>query len=310
MKKEGDSFDVTMGSWDGAEICELVGLLILSLLARVKGQAGLYRDDGIMAVRGAPRTVENIKKQVCQIFRNLGLGFTIEANLKVVDILDVTLNLTNNTYKTYNKPNNTPLYVHKQSNHPPGTLKNIPPSVNKRLSTNSSNQEMFDQTKPPFQKALDDSGYDHKLNFEPTPNQTNPKKRFRKRKIIWFNPPYSLNVSTKIGHLFLKLVDKHFPPTNPLSKIFNRNTLKVSYRATPNIKRIISGHNNKILRDNNNTTNNNNNSKTCNCTKRECPLDGLCLTESVIYQATVKYKDPDTDTDKLDTYIGLTGGPL
>ena len=45
-----NSFDVTMGSYDGAEICELVGLFILNSLKTKYGEKlGLYRDDGLIA---------------------------------------------------------------------------------------------------------------------------------------------------------------------------------------------------------------------------------------------------------------------
>ena len=50
-KKETDScFDVTMGSYDGAEVCELVGIYLLSLLANIidKNNSGLYRLDGLI----------------------------------------------------------------------------------------------------------------------------------------------------------------------------------------------------------------------------------------------------------------------
>ncbi len=49
-KKDSNSlFDVTMGSYDGAEICELVGLFILNKLGQKFGKEniGLYRDDGL-----------------------------------------------------------------------------------------------------------------------------------------------------------------------------------------------------------------------------------------------------------------------
>ena len=49
VKRNNDTmFDVTMDSYDGAEICELVGLFILSKLEAKfgKNQVGLYRDDG------------------------------------------------------------------------------------------------------------------------------------------------------------------------------------------------------------------------------------------------------------------------
>ena len=73
------------------------------------------------------------------------------------------------------------------------------------------------------------------------------KQKNRKRNIIWFNPPYSKNVVTKVGHYFLKLLDKHFPRHHKLHKIFNRNTVKVSYSCTKNIKSIINCHNKKVL---------------------------------------------------------------
>ncbi len=49
-KKDSNSlFDVTMSSYDGAEICELVGLFILNKLGQKSGKEniGLYRDDGL-----------------------------------------------------------------------------------------------------------------------------------------------------------------------------------------------------------------------------------------------------------------------
>ena len=53
-KKSTEScFDVTMGSFDGAEICELVGLYIQSNLENIlpKTNFGLYRDDGLILLR-------------------------------------------------------------------------------------------------------------------------------------------------------------------------------------------------------------------------------------------------------------------
>ena len=41
-----------MGSYDGAEICELVGLYLLEKLSKRIGKEriGLYRDDGLAAI--------------------------------------------------------------------------------------------------------------------------------------------------------------------------------------------------------------------------------------------------------------------
>ena len=64
-KKEGGIFDVTMGAYDGAEICELVGTYLLSELSTKcnKENIGLYRDDGLAIFKNisGPQT-ERIKK--------------------------------------------------------------------------------------------------------------------------------------------------------------------------------------------------------------------------------------------------------
>ena len=90
-------------------------------------------------------------------------------------------------------------------------------------------------------------------------------------------------------------------------KIFNRNTIKISYSCMNNTKQIIDNHNKRILhssyspytKDNKDSTTN----KTCNCRqKNNCPLNGNCLRSSVVYQATVTRNDNNTS----ETYIGLT----
>ena len=52
-KKSESCFDVTMGSHDGAEVCELVGILILLHLTKHinKNDVGLYRDGGLIVVK-------------------------------------------------------------------------------------------------------------------------------------------------------------------------------------------------------------------------------------------------------------------
>ena len=108
-----------MGSFDGAETCELVGCFLLSLLTKKYGQnIGLYRDDGWAAFKGTPREIEKIKKGICKVFRDNDLKITVEANTTKVNFLDVTLDLTSGKYYPYTKEGNIPLYVHTKSNHP------------------------------------------------------------------------------------------------------------------------------------------------------------------------------------------------
>ena len=60
----------------------------------------------------------------------------------------------------------------------------------------------------------------------PSDPHTNERRK-RRREIIWFNPPYSMNVKTNIDKVFLSLLHKPFPPTHLLHKIFNKNTAKI-----------------------------------------------------------------------------------
>lgn len=97
--------------------------------------------------------VETAKKKICAVFSEKGLKITIEANKKVINYLDVTLNLNNGKHQPYMKPGNTPSYVHAKSNHPPEILKRIPESINQRLSDISSDEREFNNAAPPYQAA-------------------------------------------------------------------------------------------------------------------------------------------------------------
>ena len=48
-KKESGLFDVTMGAYDGNEVCELAGSFLLHQLSNKynKKDIGLYRDEGL-----------------------------------------------------------------------------------------------------------------------------------------------------------------------------------------------------------------------------------------------------------------------
>ena len=137
------------------------------------------------------------------------------------------------------------------------------------------------------------------LNSYPAPR----RKRNRKRKIIWFNPPFNKALQTNIGRTFLHLLEKHSPPHHRLHKIFNRNTVKVSYGCTQNMSSIISNQNNKDLIDKLDNVD-----TTFNCRKKDlCPLENSCLTPSIVYNANVTRKDTQPQGKN---YLGLTEGPF
>ena len=86
--------------------------------------------------------------------------------MKVVNYLDVTFNLNDGTYKPYTKPNNEIKYIHKNSNHPSGVIRQIPVSIESRLSTLSFNEKIVQEAVPPYQKALQISGDRHTLTYK------------------------------------------------------------------------------------------------------------------------------------------------
>ena len=60
IKKGRESFDVTMGSWDGAEVCDIVGMYLLSQISDINLNIGLYRDDGLAVSALTPRQNETL----------------------------------------------------------------------------------------------------------------------------------------------------------------------------------------------------------------------------------------------------------
>ena len=122
----------------------------------------------------------------------------------------------------------------------------------------------------------------------------------RKRTIVWYNPPYSMNVKANIGKTFFKLRQKHFPSIHPMYIIFNKNKIKISYSCFPNVGSIISSHNKHIL-------NSDNTEYGCNCNNRdEFPLENECLTPRTVYKADVT----NNKTDGQKYYCGISDTPF
>ena len=198
---------------------------------------GLYRDDGLSLFRNiSGRQAERHEKTIQKFFKDKGLQIIIKCNLKIVDYLDVTSNLNDGTHCPFHKPNEEATYIHVESDHPPQIIKKIPRSIEKRLSRLSSTKEIFENSKDYYEQRLRQCGYNEKLNYTEENNKINQKSG--RRNILWFNPPYSKSVKTNIGKRFLRLINKHFLPKYKYRKIFNRNTIMISYSCMPNIKSI------------------------------------------------------------------------
>ena len=140
-------------------------------------------------------------------------------------LLDVTFNLTNSTYRTYRKPSDNLLNIFTSSKPPLQIIIHLLDSVKEWLYNNLFNEQVFNSFKLEYEKAFEDSGYKN-MNLKYR-TRREWKKNNRNRKVTWFNPPYSKQVSTSIGKRFLNLLDQHFPKQHRLHKIFNKNNVLI-----------------------------------------------------------------------------------
>ena len=109
----------------------------------------MHRDDGLACfeIISGPQA-EKIREDVIKTFKQeRDLNITSETNLKIVNFLDVTLNLSTGKCQPYNKPDNDPLYIDFNSNHPPNITKNLPDSISKRINKLSSDEHVLNSTK-------------------------------------------------------------------------------------------------------------------------------------------------------------------
>ena len=169
---------------------------------------GLYRDDGLAAIRENGQKLDQTRKKINDVFKEAGLKITVEGNVTCTEYLDVFFDLKSGTYRPYRKPNDIPMYIHTKSNHPPIITKQLPRMISHRLSMLSSTEAIFNEECGPYKEALAKSGYKEDLKYtHPQPKSKNT----RHRKILWFNPPFNLDVKTNVAAKFLKMVDKNFP---------------------------------------------------------------------------------------------------
>ena len=195
-----------MGAYDGAEICELVGTFLLEKISEIcnEGDIGLYRDNSVAVFRNKSGTqLEKVKKKLQRLFREYDLEIIAESNQKIVNYLDVTLNLKDGAFRPYHKSGYQMQYINTESNHLPNIIKHIPASIETRLSNLSSTETIFKESTTHYENNLRQSGYNKKLSLSYKPTDTKHQKHSKhKRKIIWFNPLFSKNVSIKKVNLF------------------------------------------------------------------------------------------------------------
>ena len=79
-----EEFDVSMFSYDAAEVCKLVGCFLLHNLSHVmnKGFVGLYRDENLGVSRNySGPASERKRKEIINVFKHYDLSITREINI-------------------------------------------------------------------------------------------------------------------------------------------------------------------------------------------------------------------------------------
>ena len=76
----------------------------------------------------------------------------------------LTVNWTMN-HKDIYKADSLNININKHSNHPPSILRQLPTSINKRISTLSSDKQTFEDAAPAYQNALGHSNFSRKLEY-------------------------------------------------------------------------------------------------------------------------------------------------
>ena len=147
--------DMSMGCYDGTELCELVGIYIQNKLCKLMNEKvfGLYGDDCLRILRNTfGPEVDGKRKNITKIFKECGLSITCKKNKKIVDLHDFGFNLNGKTYEPYRKPNNEPFTLNNQ-NHPPNIIGDIPKAILKRLTNVSCNKNLFNRNVDIYQTA-------------------------------------------------------------------------------------------------------------------------------------------------------------
>ena len=206
-KGEGGNFDVSIGAYDGEEICEFVGCVLLYSIHKIMDPSshGLYHDNGLIIVdKSTPKKCDGIRKRWYKLFEEFGFRLDVTTDLKITDYLDVTFDLYSGTVFPFRKRNQDLRYVNTGSNHPIQVFKHVPKGIEHRLCNSSSNREIFERSKQEYEEALKNDGYRIKLEYRDRDESSTQRRRNRPRKILWFNHPSNMVVANNLGKEFFK----------------------------------------------------------------------------------------------------------
>ena len=113
-----------MGAYDEPEICESIGIFMLSLLGKHinKNHIGLYRDGSLAILKNTSGPeAEKLKKKFQKLFKEKDLDIIVPCNLRITSYLDITFSFNNGSCRPYRNPTKKPIVftsiqiIHHQS---------------------------------------------------------------------------------------------------------------------------------------------------------------------------------------------------
>ena len=166
-----------MGGYS-SQITDLVGLYILDVLSRIVSpeQMGLYYNEGLIYIPNSNGPISSrIQKKIIRAFKFLGFKIEVSSNNKIINFLDVILNLSNNSYKLFIKTNLYPSYINVNLNHPKTIIKQVSKAVNLRIRNSSANEKIFQESSKIYMDALKNSSFREEFTYqeENIPNDIN-----------------------------------------------------------------------------------------------------------------------------------------
>ena len=135
-----------------------------------------------------------------------------------INFLDVIFNLRNGSYRPYKRPNDELKYINGLSNYPLQILKQLTTTISDRLSRNSSNGLIFNESKHQYEDALSKIDFKTELTYKDSAAPTNRKTISREKKLSGstlritkmcqqISPRYSKNWLTNIFHAPIDIQD-------------------------------------------------------------------------------------------------------
>ena len=85
--------------------------------------------------------------------------------MKIINYPNVTFNPNDGSYRPYGKLNDETLYIHIQLYHPPSVTKQLPRSIERRLSQLSSSKYIFYEMTAYYEQRLASCEYNEKLTY-------------------------------------------------------------------------------------------------------------------------------------------------